>query len=287
MRSISEWGTRNLVKFNTSKTQLLTISLSNTPTNYPIIFEDSEIPPLNSVNILGLQISSSLSWKDNIVQIAKSASQKLGVLFRCKQYFNSAQLFKLYTGFIRPCLEYCSHIWGSSPYTSLLDRVESKAICLISDPSLTSTLDRLSLRRKVASLSLFYRYYLVTALMNWLPVFHLQWLGHVPHVRQHLPTTIVWNSPMRELIGSVMVSSPLLLTFGTLSLLLYFQLPSTFLPSKGRSITTLGTRWHDFVLLLVLDILQLFYSLQYTSFPFRKGCRLEKGHIVPVLCSHS
>ena len=159
LQSISEGGTRNLVKFNTSKTQLLTISLSNTPSNYPIIFEDSEIPPLDSVNILGLQISSSLSWRDHIVQIAKSASKKLGVLFRCKQYFNSAQLFKLYTGFIRPCLEYCSHIWGSSPYTSLLDRVESKASHLISDSSLTSTLDPLSLRRKVASLSLFYRYY--------------------------------------------------------------------------------------------------------------------------------
>ena len=159
LRSISEWGARNLVKFNTSKTHLLTISLSNTPSNYPIIFEDSEIPPLNSINILGLQISSSLSWRDHIFQIAKSASKKLGVLFRCKQYFNSAQLFELYTGFIRPCLEYCSHIWGSSPYTSLLDRVESKAIRLISDPSLTSTLDPLSLRCKVASLSLFYRYY--------------------------------------------------------------------------------------------------------------------------------
>ena len=42
---------------------------------------------------------------------------------------------------------------------------------------------------------------LVTALMNWPPVFHLQWLGQVPHVKQHLPTTIVWNSPMRELRG--------------------------------------------------------------------------------------
>ena len=82
----------------------------------------------------------------------------MGVLFQCKQYFNSAQLFKLYTGFIRPCLEYRSHIWGSS-YTSLLDKVESKAIRLIGDPFLTSTLDPLSLRRKVASLSLFYRYY--------------------------------------------------------------------------------------------------------------------------------
>ena len=73
LQSISEWGTRNLVKFNTSKTQLLTISLSNTPSNYPIIFEDSEIPPLNSVNILGLQIILSLSWRDHIVQIAKLA----------------------------------------------------------------------------------------------------------------------------------------------------------------------------------------------------------------------
>ena len=159
LQRISKWGTRNLVKFNTSKTQLLTISLSNTPSNYPIIFEDDEILPLNSINILGLQISSSLSWRDHIVQIAKSASKKLGVLFRCKQYFISAQLFKLYTSFIHPCLEYCSHIWGSSPYPSLLDRVESKVIRLIGDPSLTSTLDPLSLHRKVASLSLFYRYY--------------------------------------------------------------------------------------------------------------------------------
>ena len=135
------------------------INIGTTARTEKSLTNNSKIPPLNSVNILGLQISSSLSWRDHIVQIAKSASKKLGVLFRCKQYFNSAQLFKLYTGFIRPCLEYCSHIWGSSPYTSLLDRVESKAIRLISDPSLTSTLDPLSLRRKVASLSLFYRYY--------------------------------------------------------------------------------------------------------------------------------
>ena len=63
---------------------------------------------------------------------------------------------------------------------------------------------------------------------------------------------------MRELIGSVMVSSLLLPTFGTLSLPLYFWLPSTFLPSKGRSITTLGARWHDYFLLHFLDV---FYQL--------------------------
>ena len=85
LKSISEWGTRNLVKFNTSKTQLLTISLSNTSSNYPIIFEDSKIPPLNSINILGLQISSSLSWRDH--KIAKSASKKMLFSFKNKYHY--------------------------------------------------------------------------------------------------------------------------------------------------------------------------------------------------------
>ena len=50
---------------------------------------------------------------------------------------------------------------------------------------------------------------------------------------------------MEELIGSRMVSC-LLFSPLKLYLLLYFRLPSTFLPSKARSIITLGTRWHDF-----------------------------------------
>ena len=86
LQSISEWGTHNLVKFDTSKTQFLTISLSYTPSNYPIIFEDSEIPSLNSINILGLQISSSLSWRDHIVQIVKSVLKIF--YFKTKINFN-------------------------------------------------------------------------------------------------------------------------------------------------------------------------------------------------------
>ena len=76
LQSITEWGNRNLFKFNTSKTQLLTISLSNTPSNYPIIFEECEDLPRNSINNLGLLISSSLPSRDHIVQIAKSVSKQ-------------------------------------------------------------------------------------------------------------------------------------------------------------------------------------------------------------------
>ena len=195
-------------------------------------------------------------WREHIDQIAKSASKKLGVLFRCKQYFNSAQLLKLYTGFILPCLEYCSRIWGSSPYTSLLDRVESKAIRLIGDPSLTSALDPLSLCRKVASLSLFYCYY----------------FGHCSEeLAACIPPPMAWpcstqqasfahnycvelsNARINQFSDGFFPSASRLWNFLPSSVL---PASFTFLSSKGRSNTALGTRW-PIVLPLIGGLLQI------------------------------
>ena len=159
LERISDWGRRNCVNFNASKTCFIPISLSNLPSDYSISFENVEIAPLTSINILGLEISTNLSWRNHIESIAKSASRKLGVLFRCRNFFSSAELLQLYVGLIRPCVEYCSHVWGGSPYTRLLDRVEAKAFRLVGDARLTSSLDSLSLRRSVASLTIFYRIY--------------------------------------------------------------------------------------------------------------------------------
>ena len=100
-----------LVKFDTCKKQILTLSLSNTPSNHPILFEESDIY-LKFINILRIQLSFSLPWRGHIVQIAEVASKKLRFLFWCKWYLNSTQLFKWYTGFICLFLEYCSHISG-------------------------------------------------------------------------------------------------------------------------------------------------------------------------------
>ena len=152
-------------------------------------------------------------------------------------------------------MEHCSHIWGTSTFISLLNRVESKAICLISDPSLTTTLNPLSLSCKVASLSISIAITLVAALMNWLPTIYVQWFGHIPQVRRNLSTIIVWKFPTQELTGSVSFLPSTCCLWN--SLRLFSQLPSTFIPSKGGSITTLGTRCNDF---LCLFYFYLFFS---------------------------
>ena len=66
----------NLAKFNISKMQLLTIYLSNTSSNYLIIFEDREIQPLNSINILVSDLKHPLACLGETI-LSKLRSQPL------------------------------------------------------------------------------------------------------------------------------------------------------------------------------------------------------------------
>ena len=86
---------------------------------------------------------------------------ELGFLSRVHGYFSPSQLLTIYNSQIRPSLEYCSHVWGGAPKSSLhlLDRVQSKAIRLINNLNLTNYLQSLSHRRLVADLSIFYRHF--------------------------------------------------------------------------------------------------------------------------------
>ena len=58
-------------------------------------------------------------------------------------------------------MEYCYRVWAGAPscYLELLDKLQ-KRICGTVGPSLPSSLERLVHRQYVASLSLFYRYYI-------------------------------------------------------------------------------------------------------------------------------
>ena len=157
---ISEWGKANLVLFNASKTQFLHLSTRhNLPDNYPLFFDKTQLSPSSTLDILGLSFTKNLNWKLHISSLAKTASKKLGVLWRLRQHFTPSQLLTLYRGLIRPCMEYASHIWGGSTHTALLNRVESKAFRLINSPPLTNCLQSLKHRRNVASLAIFYKLY--------------------------------------------------------------------------------------------------------------------------------
>ena len=110
-------------------------------------------------------ITSEVGWPIPILNIFTPLPQWLGEQRASTQlrieWDLSHQLLTIYKSQIRPSLEYCSHVWGGTPKSSLhlLDRVQSKAIRLINNPNLTTSLQSLFHRRLVADISIFYRYF--------------------------------------------------------------------------------------------------------------------------------
>ena len=152
LTNVEKWGSDNLVKFNEEKTTQVVISHKH---HIPPVFMNCHKLDISS------SISSNLTWKPHINSIAKHACQKLGFLSRARGYFSPSQLLTIHKSQIHPSLEYCSHIWGGAPKSSLhlLDRVQSKAIHLINNPNLTNSLQSLSHHHLVADLSIFYCYF--------------------------------------------------------------------------------------------------------------------------------
>ena len=110
--------------------------------------------------MLGLTFSSKLDWGSYIISTAKTASKKIGALTCSMKFLSPEVALYLYKSTIRPCMEYCCHVWAGAPscYLELLEKLQNW-ICRIVGPSLAASLEPLTYHQNVASLSLFCRYY--------------------------------------------------------------------------------------------------------------------------------
>ena len=80
-----------------------------------------------------------------IFSIANIASRKIVVLVRSMKCLSPEVVLYLYKSTIRPCMEYCCHVWAGY--------IISRTV----GPSLAACLEPLAHRRNVTSSSLFYR----------------------------------------------------------------------------------------------------------------------------------
>ena len=162
LEQVVQWGKDWFVTFNASKTKLVTFHhKKGSPSFCPIQMDNSVLEEAPCFErFLGLKLTPDLKWNSYILSVAKEAGKMVGSFFRTRKYLTPAAILYLYKSQIRPRMEYCCHIWSGASKTSLssLDKVQRRLRRLIGD-DLFSTLQPLSHRRNVASLSLFYRYY--------------------------------------------------------------------------------------------------------------------------------
>ena len=150
--------------FNATKTKMLSFNRHRDPLLVPVKMSSTELHEETSFHLLGLTFTPTMDWKPYIQSIAKAASRKVGSLFRAQRFLSPESILYLYKSTIRPCMEYCSHIWGGAPMSKgldLLDRVDrvQKRVVNLVGKELCAGLLTLSHRRNVASLCLLYKYY--------------------------------------------------------------------------------------------------------------------------------
>ena len=99
-----------------------------------------------SFKILGVTFSSKLDWGTYIISIAKTASKKIGAF---STNFNKVYFFEvavyLYKSTVRPCMEYCCHVWAGARtcYLELLGKLH-KQISMTIVPSFAACLEPLA-----------------------------------------------------------------------------------------------------------------------------------------------
>ena len=125
LRETVDWGRRWLVDFNAGKTQLVLFDWSNNAGAIDVKMDGSVLEEKSSFKMVGLTFSSKFDCGYYIISIAKTASKKTGALILSMKFLSPEVALYLYKSIIRPCIEYCCHVWAGAPsyYLELLDKI--------------------------------------------------------------------------------------------------------------------------------------------------------------------
>ena len=146
------------MSLNVGKTKTMTISRSRTMLpNFPILtLNDVALKETSELNILGVTFDPKLTFERHVRSVASSASQRIGILRRARNIFDSAEVMQhCFRSFMLPILEYASVVWCSAAvsHLAMLDRIVNRCSQLMNDV-VPHCLDN---RRSVAGLCMLYK----------------------------------------------------------------------------------------------------------------------------------
>ena len=149
LRDTVDWGKKWLIDFNAGETLLVSLVGFNNNNSIDVKMDGSVLEEKSSFKMLGLTFSFKLDWGSYIISIAKTASKKIGALICSMKFLSPEVALYLYKSTIRPCMEYCCHVWAGAPscYLELLDKLQ-KRICRIVGPSLAASHEPLVVESK-------------------------------------------------------------------------------------------------------------------------------------------
>ena len=179
LSDLNVWSKLNGLFVNVTKTKEMLIYFSKgcVPNDVPVLrTEDNQIERVDSFQLLGVVISSDLTWKAHVSHIVSKASKRLYIVYQLlRAGVSSSDVLTVYCALIRSVLEYCAPVWHCGLTQSQTDEIESvqkRVLKLIypelnySDALFVSGLERLSLRRENQSIKVFKQIKCETHILN-------------------------------------------------------------------------------------------------------------------------
>jgi hypothetical protein len=130
MQSVAEdlclWSKTNNLNINTSKTKEMVVCFGKEPKIEPIVMNGEAIERVTKTKLLGVIISSDLSWNAHIDYICAKAGKRLHYLRLLKRAgLPQHDLIKVYLAIIRSVVEYACPVWSTSLTKELNVELES------------------------------------------------------------------------------------------------------------------------------------------------------------------
>ena len=136
MNSISDWAEEWMVTINKNKTQATCFSLSTKKEQYNLHLQGGNIPQQETPTYLGVTLDRRLSWIPQVKTMESKATKKMAIMKKLagtKWGANRKILTQVYTGAVRPNLEYASTSWitATKTNTARLAKIQNASLRLI------------------------------------------------------------------------------------------------------------------------------------------------------------
>jgi len=130
--TINDWFRGNSLSLNFDKTYFLQFRSKNSHAiSIKLSCDNKMIKEAKNTKFLGLNIDSSLSWKNHIDQMMFTLGRACYAIRYVKHFMSQATLRTIYFSYFHSILSYGIIFWGNSAYSSNIFKIKKRIIRII------------------------------------------------------------------------------------------------------------------------------------------------------------
>ena len=145
LKQLDTWLQGNKLSLNVAKTHSMLVStkqrhniLQCQNKELELKIRENRLEVIQKTKYLGVEIDSSLDWKEQIKAISAKVSRAVGFLKHAKSFLPKETLKSIYTGIVEPHFRHCCSVWGCACSTEInqLQKLQNRAARIVTNSSL-------------------------------------------------------------------------------------------------------------------------------------------------------